>query len=161
MGGFYVINRTEKKWRGAYPARMDNVQKTQPPAFPDDFRLSIAAENGMTYTESNVLLARALCSGALEFMTSAWERLLGYAGPEFAGKTLCQFMRLEKPIAIAVIASILDERDSAPVLLTLHCRNGHAKRLRLHRRFDPDERAVYLLAEEMRDHHPHGRPGAS
>ena len=115
----------------------------------------------MTYAGSKCLLARAFCSGALEFLTSAWETLLGYAGHEFGDKTLCQFMGLEKPVATAVIASILDERDSAPVLLTLHCRNGQAKRLRLHRRFDPYQRAVYLLGEEMSEHHPHNRAGAS
>jgi hypothetical protein len=36
----------------------------------------------------------------------------------------------------------------APVELTLRCRNGLPKRLRLHRRFDDEERKVFIVAEE-------------
>jgi hypothetical protein len=60
-------------------------------------------------------------------------------------------MGLEERIPIAAIAAILDERNAAPVDLKLFSRSGQLKSLRLHRRFDLDERAVYILAEETAD----------
>ena len=91
-------------------------------------------------------------------MTSAWERLLGYARHEFAGKTLRQIMGLGERIPVTAIAAILDERNPAPVEINMCCRNGQIKSLRLHRRFDLDERAVYILAEEAGERRPEDRP---
>jgi PAS domain-containing protein len=118
---------------------------------PDDLELSVIVGPGYAYEWSNLLLAKARFSGRLELLTSAWEKMLGYACHEFAGKTLRQIMGLEPPVRIAAVAAILDEQNPAPVDLKVFCRNGQIKSLRLHRRFAPDEDAVYILAEETAD----------
>jgi len=46
------------------------------------------------------------------------------------------------------VAAILDEGNMEPIEITVRCRRGEAKRLRLHRRFDAYSRKMYILAEE-------------
>jgi hypothetical protein len=53
-----------------------------------------------------------------------------------------------KPAAATVVAAILDETDLGPVDLNLRCRNGRNKWLKLHRRFDGYERAMFIVGEE-------------
>jgi PAS domain S-box-containing protein len=108
---------------------------------------------GDTYEWSQVLLARAKANGTLELLTAAWERVLGYGRQELAGKTLRHF--LQQPAeATSVVASILERGDMAPVEMTLQCRDGHPKTLRLHRRFDHYEGHMFIVAEEL-DRTPH------
>jgi hypothetical protein len=125
---------------------------------PDDLRLSVPIRPGKTYEWSNVLLAKVRYSGTFELLTSAWEKLLGYACHEFAGKTLRQLMGLKELVPIPVVAAILDEQNAEPVELKVYSRSGQIKRLRLHRRFDSDERAVYILAEETEEQGAGERP---
>jgi PAS domain-containing protein len=132
---------------------MDTIRHASSSARPDDLQVKILVM-GHTYEWSNILLAKVRFSGTFELMTSAWERLLGYTRHEFAGRTLRQLMGVKKPIPIAAITAILDERNPLPVDLNVCCRNGEVKSLRLHRRFDPAERAVYILAEETREPGP-------
>jgi PAS domain-containing protein len=136
---------------------MERIRHANSSARPDDLQVKILVM-GHTYEWSNILLAKVRFSGTFELMTSAWERLLGYARHEFAGKTLRQLMGLKERIPIAAVAAILDERNPAPVDLKVCCRNGQIKSLRLHRRFDPNERAMYILAEETEEHGPDDRP---
>ena len=128
---------------------------------PDDLKLTVVVTPGHTYEWSTLLLAKVRYSGTFELLTSAWERLLGYACHEFAGKTLRQLMGHKERVPIAAVAAILDERIPDPVDLKLCCRDGQIKSLRLHRRFDPDERAVYILAEETVEPGPEGRPAGA
>jgi len=114
---------------------------------PRDFRLAVAARRGLTYHRSDVLLAKACFDGTLELLTAAWQRLLGYGHREFSGKTLRQIMEPGKSVA-AVVAAVFDERNPAPVELKLRCNDGQCKCLKLHRRFDPYERTVFIVAEE-------------
>ena len=125
---------------------MGEIAKSKSPSSPDDFQL-VVVRCGHTYERSNVLLAKAHPTGTLELLTGAWERLLGYQGQEFAGKTLRQLMGSRKPIAAAV-AAILDDLNPAPVDLKVRRRDGEGKCLRLHRRFDPYERSMFIVAEE-------------
>jgi hypothetical protein len=136
---------------------MDTIRHASSSARPDDLQVKILVM-GHTYEWSNILLAKVRFSGTFELMTSAWEKLLGYARHEFAGKTLRQIMGLNERIPITAIAAILDERNPAPVDLNVCCRNGQIKSLRLHRRFDRGERAVYILAEETGEDGPGDRP---
>jgi hypothetical protein len=122
--------------------------KTLAPGHPADFTLAVNVGSGNTYEWSEVLLAKATHSGTLELLTAAWERLLGYGREEFAGKTLRQLLRSNKAAAARAVAAILDEDDMSPVEITVRCRRGQAKRLRLHRRFDAYSRKMYILAEE-------------
>ena len=114
---------------------------------PQDFRLAVAARRGLTYHRSDVLLAKACSDGTLELLTAAWQRLLGYGHREFSGKTLRQIMEPGKPVA-AVVAAIFDERNTAPVELKVRGNDGQCKCLKLHRRFDPYDRTVFIVAEE-------------
>jgi hypothetical protein len=107
---------------------------------------------GDTYEWSRVLLARASFNGTLELLTAAWERVLGYGRYELRGKTLRQVLGTEQGTAAAV-AAILDERSARPVDVLLRCRDGEQKALRLHRRYDSYEHAMFIVAEES---HVHG-----
>ena len=53
------------------------------------------------------------------------------------------------PAAGEVVAALLDTAAVEPLDVTLRCKDQRRKRLRLHRRFDPHEQAVFLLAEEL------------
>jgi PAS domain-containing protein len=117
------------------------------PSHPADFALAVHTGRGGMY-RSKVLLARADFNGTLELLSAAWEKLLGYGRREFMGKTLGQLAGPDQP---AAVAAILDHENMAPVELTLRCRDGKPKRLRLHRRFDGDERKVFIVAEETQE----------
>jgi hypothetical protein len=122
------------------------MQTNSKPDKPTDLTLAVHVTPGVTYEWSQVLLARASFRGTLELLTAAWERALGYGHCEINGKTLGKLMRSGRPAA--VVAAILDERNEDPVNLTLRCRNGAAKRFRLHRRIDDYLRQVFIVAEE-------------
>jgi PAS domain-containing protein len=117
---------------------------------PDDLTLSMCVSPGDTYEWSRVLLARAHFDGRLELLTAAWERTLGYGRHELAGKTLCQLLGPGEQAAAAV-AAILDERNIDDVDLSLRCRDGREKRLRFHRRLDPYEHTVFIVAEDRQE----------
>jgi hypothetical protein len=135
----YVRSRTAGKPRGGI--RFGEM--------PDDLTLSMRVNPGDTYEWSRVLLARAHFDGTLELLTAAWERALGYGRHELAGKTLCQLLAPGEPAAAAV-AAIPDERNIDAVDLSMRCRDGREKRLRLHRRLDAYERTVFIVAEDPR-----------
>ena len=126
---------------------MTSVAQSLFTSHPRDFQLAVAARRGLTYHRSNVLLAKACFDGTLELLTAAWQRLLGYGYQEFSEKTLRQIMEPGKPVD-AVVAAIFDERNQAPVELTVRSNDGQCKCLKLHRRFDPYERTVFIVAEE-------------
>jgi PAS domain-containing protein len=113
---------------------------------PSDFTIAVHVSAGDTYEWSNVLLARVSPDGLLELLTAAWERLLGYGRREFTGKTLRQLMRPGE--RADVVAAILDHHNMEPVDLTLLCRDGRPKHLRLHRRFDEYGHKMFIVAEE-------------
>jgi hypothetical protein len=115
---------------------------------PSDFTLAHHVTAGETYEWSTVLLAKAHFDGTLEFLTAAWERVLGYGRHEFNGKTLCHLMDYNKKAAARAVAAILDEDSMAPVDLTLRCRGGKSRSFKLHRRLDAYSRSVFIVAEE-------------
>jgi len=115
---------------------------------PLDLRLAVRVTAGDTFEWSQVLLARASFNGTLELLTAAWEKVLGYGRHELAGKTLCQLMGSSRTAAAGVVVAILDERNPDPVDLTVRCRAGEAKSLRLHRRLDAYTDKVFIVAEE-------------
>lgn len=132
---------------------MEKILQARPSSVPDDLWLSVFVSSGRTYRRSNVLLARAHFSGTLEFLTAAWERLLGYEADEFAGKTLRQLIALSTPVLARAVDAILDEVNLEPVDLNVRCRDGRIKGLKLHRRFDPHERKMYIVADETLESH--------
>jgi PAS domain-containing protein len=96
------------------------------------------------------MLARVRPSGIFELLTAAaWARALGYPPDELSGKSLRDLMQLEKPAAGEVFAALLDEEDVQPLDVTLRCKDERCKCFRLHRRFDPYEEAMFVLADEL------------
>lgn len=114
-----------------------------------------------SYEWTSVLLARTAPDGSLELLTAAWERLLGYGRRELHGKALCDLMAAERGadgLLAGAVAAIFDERSTASVDLTLRCRGGERKSLRLHRRLHASAHTIYIVGEDtsgaMRDRRP-------
>lgn len=116
---------------------------------PTDLKLAVHVSPGDTFEWSQVMLARASFNGTLELLTAAWERFLGYGRQEFEGKTLRHLMGSSRAAAADTVVAILDERDMAPVDLTVRRRDGESKRLRLHRRLDEYGDRMHIVAEEV------------
>jgi hypothetical protein len=121
-------------------------------SFPGDFRLVIHDSLSDSYEMSQVLLARASFDGALQLLTSGWERALGYGRGELNRKTLLELMWSHRGSAAAAVASILDRLNTGPVDLRVRCRNGLGKCFRLHRQYDRIEHMMYIVAEETPRH---------
>jgi len=103
-----------------------------------------------TRAQSDLMLARLFTSGIIELENwTAWSRALGYLPVELSGKSLRGLMPLGHAAAGEVVAALLDTAAVEPLDVTLRCKDQRRKRLRLHRRFDPHEQAVFLLAEEL------------
>jgi hypothetical protein len=128
---------------------MKKIPASASAGYPLDLTMAVHVNPGVTYEWSKVLLARASFNGRFELLTTAWERLLGYERQEFSAKTLGQLMMSGE--AAATVAAILDHQSMEPVDLTLCCRNGKRKSLRLHRRFDEYADRMFILAEETRE----------
>ena len=96
------------------------------------------------------MLARILPGGAFELLSpAAWARVLGYTPQELSGKWLRELMSPDRPAASEVTAALLGEQESAPMEVTLRCKDERRKSFRLHRRLDPYDQAVFVLADEM------------
>jgi hypothetical protein len=102
---------------------------------------------GDNFEWSKVLLARARFDGRFELLTSAWERLLGYGRRELTGKTFAQLLG-SRTAAQAAIAAILERTNRVAVDVSMRGRDKAESSLRLHRRFDPDDRMMFIVAEE-------------
>lgn len=117
-----------------------------------DVKLSVRVHLEDGYEWTTLLLAKANSDGTLELLTRAWERLLGYGRRELDGKALRELMAAERSadgrIARAV-AAIFDERSMDSVDLTLRCRGGARKPLRLHRRVRPSAHTIYIVGEDQ------------
>ena len=127
-----------------------------------DVRLSVLVHPEDAYEWSTVLLAKANFDGTLVLLTRAWERLLGYGCRELDGKALRNLMAAEREAdsQSARVAAIFDERSMASVELTLRCRSGGRKLLRLHRRLDVATGAIHIVGEERVSSIPSSAPGA-
>jgi PAS domain S-box-containing protein len=120
-----------------------------------DLLLVLCVNPGKACTESDVMMARVSPDGLFELLSAAaWARALGYAPEELSGKSLSELMQLSKPAAARLAAALLDGwEDGGSVDVTLRCKDGRLKSFRLHRRFDPYQRAMYIVADEL----PEGR----
>ena len=110
----------------------------------------VCASPGKTCARSELMLARIRPGGAFELLSAAaWAHVLGYSTQELSGKWLHELMPPDKPTASEVTAALLGEQESPPMEVTLRCKDERRKSFRLHRRFDPYDRAVFVLADEM------------
>ena len=117
-----------------------------------DLVLVLCSSPGRTCEQSGLMLARVRPSGLFELLSAAaWARTLGYAPDELVGKALSELMPLEKP-AGEVVAALLDRKDSRPLEVTLRCKDEQRKSFKLHRRFDPYQDTMYVVADEIAQH---------
>jgi PAS domain-containing protein len=113
-----------------------------------DLILVLCSSPGRTCEQSELMLARVRPSGIFELLSAAaWARTLGYAPDELVGKALSELMPLEKPAAGAVVAALLDRKDSRSLDVTLRCKDEQRKSFRLHRRYDPYQDTMYVVAD--------------
>jgi hypothetical protein len=117
---------------------------------PADLVVALCMSPGKACARSGLMLARVLRGGVLELLSAAaWARVLGYSPQELSGKWLRDLMPLDQPAASEVAAALLGEQDSRPMEITLRCKDERRKSFRLHRRHDPYDRAVFVLADEL------------
>lgn len=116
-----------------------------------DLILVLCASPSRACAESGLMLARARRSGVLELLSAdAWSRALGYRPEELSGKPLRELVH-GQPATRELVAALLDEADTQPLEVTLRCKDEQRKCFRLHRRFDPYDRTVTLLADELQE----------
>jgi PAS domain-containing protein len=115
-----------------------------------DLVLVLSDSPGRACAESTLMLARIRHSGLFELLTAAaWGHALGYRPVELSGVWLSALLH-GKPDAAELAAALLDEHDDhRPLEVTLQCKDRRRKRFRLHRRFDPYEKNVFVLADEI------------
>lgn len=115
-----------------------------------DLILVLCASPGKTCEDSEVMMARVQPSGLFELLSAAaWARALGYAPHELSGKSLCELMPLETPAAGELVAALLGKMDSQPLEVTLRCKDERRKSFKFHRRFDPYQDQMYVVADEV------------
>lgn len=115
-----------------------------------DLILVPSASPGKTCQASPLMMARTQPTGEFELLSAAaWARALGYAMDELRGKSLCDLMPLEKPAAGEVVAALLNNKDVGSLEVTLRCKDERRKFFRFHRRFDPYQDAIYVVADEV------------
>ena len=115
-----------------------------------DLMLVLCLNPGRTCAQSDVMLARLRPCGIFELLTSAaWARALGYPEEELSGKSLGDLMPLEKPAAGELVAALLNTDAAEPLDVPLRCKDERRKCFRFHRRFDPDEQAIFVVADEV------------
>jgi hypothetical protein len=96
------------------------------------------------------MLARVGRNGLFEVLTAAaWARALGYRSDELSGKSFSKLLQLGSLAAGAVVAALLDQEDGEPLEVTLRCKDARPKTFRLYRRYDPNEEAMFLFADEL------------
>ena len=115
-----------------------------------DLILVPCASPGKTCETSEVMMARVQPTGIFELLSAAaWARALGYALDELSGKSLIELMPLAKPAAGELVAALLNKKDVRPLEVTLRCKDKRRKSFRFHRRFDPYQEAMYVVADEV------------
>ena len=115
-----------------------------------DLVLVLCSSPGRTCEKSGLMLARVRPSGIFELLSAAaWARTLGYTPDELVGKALSELMPLEESAADRVIAALLDRSDFRSLDVTLRCKDEQRKSFRFHRRFDPYQDTMYLVADDI------------
>jgi PAS domain-containing protein len=116
-----------------------------------DLMLLPSVNPGKTCAASDLMFARLQPHGIFELLSAAaWGRALGYAPDELSGKFLSELMPVENPDVGEVVAALLETRHAQSLDVTLRCKDERRKSFRFHRRFDPRQDAIYLVADEVR-----------
>lgn len=117
---------------------------------PADLVLVRSLGLGKSCEQMPVLLARVRRSGFFEILTTgAWARALGYRPEELLTMSLRELMQVSVAAARGVVAALLDGGNDKPLEVALRCKDGQSKSFRFHRRYDPYEQAMFILADEL------------
>jgi PAS domain S-box-containing protein len=115
-----------------------------------DLILVPCAAPGKACETTEVMMARVQPTGMFELLsTAAWAKALGYAADELSGKSFSELMPAERPAAGELVAALLDKKGFQSLRVTLCCKDQRRKSFRLHRRFDPYQDAMYVVADEV------------
>jgi PAS domain S-box-containing protein len=98
---------------------------------------------------SPILLGSVGLDGRLKFLNPAWEELLGYSRDELQDLPLCELMQHERPVAVALMDQLLGEDSFERMEFGLRCKDGTCKWLLWHRRFDWQNRAIFVAAYDI------------
>lgn len=129
---------------------MSAIPTVRAAPFPAGLTVALCVRPGKTCARSGLMLARVHPAGVFELLSAAaWARMLGYLPHELSGKWLHDLMPLEEPAASEFVAALLGEKDLQPLEVTLRCKDERRKSFRLHRRFDPYDQAMFVLADEV------------
>jgi PAS domain S-box-containing protein len=99
--------------------------------------------------DSHVLLAAVSADGRIKFLNRAWETTAGFAPDELRSRPLREIFPLEREAVDAVVSVLLDRACYAPVETSVRSRSGVIKRILWHKRFEPNDSAMYLVGEEV------------
>jgi hypothetical protein len=99
--------------------------------------------------DTHVLLASVGAHGEVKFLNRAWETVMGFVPEEMRSRPLREILPLEREAADAVVGVLLDRACHAPVETSVRSRCGVVKRILWHKRFEPNDSAMYLAGEEV------------
>jgi PAS domain S-box-containing protein len=99
--------------------------------------------------DSHVLLAAVGADGRIKFLNRAWETMIGFAPDELRSRPLREILPLEREAADAVVDVLLDRACHVPVETSVRSRGGVIKRILWHKRYEPNDSAMYLAGEEV------------
>lgn len=94
------------------------------------------------YVRDDVCLARLDARGRFVLLSAGWEALLGFRRDELHGHLLLEFVRDG-----AALARMLSPAEADPLRLDLRRGDGGIEHMQWHRRFDPQDRALFIVGE--------------
>ena len=100
-----------------------------------------------------VLLASVDLAGNVHYISTSWKAILGSIPEWKTTRPLRELISGERAAADAVVAALLDRGSTEPVEFNLRFPDGVLRPYIWHRRYDPDERLMYIAGEEA---HPKG-----
>ena len=95
-----------------------------------------------------VLLASVDLAGNVHYISTSWQVILGSVPDWKTTRPLHELIAGEREAADAVVAALLDRGSTEPVAFNLRFPDGVVRRYIWHRRYDPDERLMFIAGED-------------
>ena len=95
-----------------------------------------------------VLLASVDLAGNLHYISTSWQAILGSVPEWKTARPLQELIASERVAANAVVASLLDSGNAHSVEFDLRFPDGAVRRYIWHRRYDAEEKLMYIAGEE-------------
>ena len=99
--------------------------------------------------QSSILLGLAGFDGKLKFLSSAWEKVLGYSRQELLERPLSELMQHERLATATLLDRLLAEDSFDSMEFGLRCRDGTCKWFLWHRRFDTEHQAIFIAGYDI------------